>query len=91
MDGWMIYMYMQIPMNSDLVCPSLLYIYTQAAVRGCVGREFNYLHFVTIIDFFLCQKDSGLVQNHFWIKPWKLDADDSDASVHFVCSAVLYL
>lgn len=63
----------------------------RAAVKGCVVLEWKYLHFSAIMDFFLCLRDWGLVQNHFWIKPWKPSADDSDAIVHFVCSAVLYL
>lgn len=63
----------------------------RAAEQGCCGLELKYLHFSAIMDFFLCLRDRGLVQNHFWIKPWKPSADDSDAIVRFVCSAVLYL
>lgn len=69
--------------QSERTCPS--------QQRERVGPEWEYLHFLAIMDFLLCLRDWGPVQNHFWIKPRELGADDCDGVVHFVCSAAQLL
>lgn len=72
--------------QSERTCPSFLCA-EHGQQRERVGPEWEYLHFLGIMDFLHCLRDWGPVQNNFWTKPRELGADDCDGVVHFVCSA----